>query len=76
VTTLVLPNGRRVRVRQSAKEIRARLHQRGYIRIGRVKLRREQVLLICVENELVEDRKRRLLSRRWRAAADDRSASK
>jgi hypothetical protein len=62
----VLPSGRRVRVRQSAKEIRQRLRERGYIRIGRAKLRREHVVLICVEDEVVEDTKRRLLSRQRR----------
>jgi hypothetical protein len=64
MTTLVLANGRRVRVRQSAKEIRERLRQPGYIKIGKAKLRREHVVLICVDHEAVEDGKRRLLSRR------------
>jgi hypothetical protein len=53
-----------VRVRQSAKEIRERLRHPGYITIGRAKLRREQVALICVEYEAVEETKRRILSPR------------
>ena len=70
MTTLVLRNGRQVRVRQSAKEIRERLRHPGYIRVGKAKLRREQVALICVDPEAVEDAKRRLLSpRHYRYAA-------
>jgi len=64
MTTLILRSGLRVRVRQSAKEIRQRLRQPGYITIGKAKLRREQVALICVDHEAVEETKRRILSPR------------
>jgi hypothetical protein len=66
MTTLVLPSGRRVRVRASAKQVRERLRDPGYIEVGKAKLRREQVALICIEHDAVEETKRRVLSRRSR----------
>lgn len=65
MTTLVLPNGRRVHVRASSKQIRDRLRHPGYIKIGKAKIRRDNVALICVEEEVVEETKRRILSRRY-----------
>ena len=65
MTTLVLPNGRSVRVHASAKQIRDRLRHPGYIKIGRAKIRRDNVALICVDEEIVEETKRRILSRRY-----------
>jgi hypothetical protein len=66
MTTLVLPSGRHVRVRASAKQIRERLRHPGYIRVGKAKLARDQVVLICVDNDVVDEAKRRVLSRRYR----------
>jgi hypothetical protein len=66
MTTLVLPSGRHVRVRASAKQIRDRLRHPGYIKVGKATLGRDQVALICVDNEVVDEEKRRVLSRRYR----------
>jgi 2-phosphoglycerate kinase len=66
MTTLVLPSGRQIRVRASARQVRERLRHPGYISVGKAKLRREQVALICVEEEAVEEAKRRVLSRGFR----------
>ena len=64
MTMLVLSSGRRLRVRMSAKQIRELLRQPGYIKIGNARLKREQVALICVEHEVIEETKRRILSPR------------
>jgi hypothetical protein len=64
VTTLVLRSGRRVRVRASAKRVRERLREPGYIEIGQAKLHRRQVALICVEEEALESARRERLARR------------
>jgi hypothetical protein len=64
MTTLVLQSGRRIRVVLSAKQIRERLQHPGYIEVGKARLTREHVALICVEHEVVEETKRRILSPR------------
>jgi hypothetical protein len=67
MTTLVLPNGRRVRISASAKQVRERLREPGYITIGKARLHRRNVALICVDDEALESARRERLSRFKRA---------